>query len=269
MVASLPEASLRLRRASAADRGGSRRLAAHDRQPATIVLTRSSWPPRLTSPDACCSRSNMAPHGRFAAAAGYVGHRGRSGLRCRRKRRACASPAALALWFPQAFGGESEHSTRCWPAPSWIKSFPAASPQGAVLLRAFFGGHSGDALLGEADDQLIERARLQLGRVLGPLPQAVGNRGAPLASVAAAIRRRPPGPYGGVGIAAERHARSSSGGQRLLRSGIARSYPSGSSCRSTAARAVASTKCSLTATLAGAKRSPRNSIRWNRLTSAQ
>ncbi len=40
------------------------------------------------------------------------------------------------------------------------------------MLRAFFGGHSGDALLGETDDKLIERARLQLGRVLGPLPQA-------------------------------------------------------------------------------------------------
>jgi protoporphyrinogen/coproporphyrinogen III oxidase len=41
-----------------------------------------------------------------------------------------------------------------------------------VLLRAFFGGDSGDALLGEADDKLVERARLQLSRVLGPLPEA-------------------------------------------------------------------------------------------------
>ena len=41
-----------------------------------------------------------------------------------------------------------------------------------MLLRAFFGGHAGEALLGEADDKLIERARLQLSRVLGPLPEA-------------------------------------------------------------------------------------------------
>jgi oxygen-dependent protoporphyrinogen oxidase len=41
------------------------------------------------------------------------------------------------------------------------------------LLRAFFGGHSGDALMGEDDDQLVARARLQLSRVLGPLPPAV------------------------------------------------------------------------------------------------
>ena len=52
------------------------------------------------------------------------------------------------------------------------QKFSGRVPPGAVLLRAFFGGHSGDALLDEADDQLIERARTQLGRVLGPLPQS-------------------------------------------------------------------------------------------------
>jgi oxygen-dependent protoporphyrinogen oxidase len=53
------------------------------------------------------------------------------------------------------------------------QKFPGRAPQGAVLLRAFFGGHSGDALQGEADDKLVERARLQLSRVLGPLPEAL------------------------------------------------------------------------------------------------
>jgi oxygen-dependent protoporphyrinogen oxidase len=52
------------------------------------------------------------------------------------------------------------------------QKFSGRVPPGAVLLRAFFGGDSGDALLGEADDKLIERARVQLGRILGPLPQA-------------------------------------------------------------------------------------------------
>jgi oxygen-dependent protoporphyrinogen oxidase len=51
------------------------------------------------------------------------------------------------------------------------QKFSGRVPPGAVLLRAFFGGHSGDALLGETDEKLIERARSQLGRVLGPLPQ--------------------------------------------------------------------------------------------------
>jgi oxygen-dependent protoporphyrinogen oxidase len=52
------------------------------------------------------------------------------------------------------------------------QKFAGRVPPGTTLLRAFFGGHSGDALLGEPDDKLIESARLQLGRVLGPLPQA-------------------------------------------------------------------------------------------------
>jgi protoporphyrinogen/coproporphyrinogen III oxidase len=52
------------------------------------------------------------------------------------------------------------------------QKFSGRVPPGAVLLRAFFGGDSGDALLGETDDKLIERARVQLGRVLGPLPEA-------------------------------------------------------------------------------------------------
>jgi oxygen-dependent protoporphyrinogen oxidase len=52
------------------------------------------------------------------------------------------------------------------------QKFHGRVPPGAVLLRAFFGGYSGDALLGESDDQIVARARLQLARVLGPLPQA-------------------------------------------------------------------------------------------------
>jgi protoporphyrinogen/coproporphyrinogen III oxidase len=52
------------------------------------------------------------------------------------------------------------------------QKFNGRVPPGAVLLRAFFGGHSGDALLGESDDQIVTRARLQLARVLGPLPHA-------------------------------------------------------------------------------------------------
>jgi oxygen-dependent protoporphyrinogen oxidase len=41
-----------------------------------------------------------------------------------------------------------------------------------VLLRAFFGGDSGETLQREADDRLVELARLQLSRILGPLPEA-------------------------------------------------------------------------------------------------
>jgi protoporphyrinogen/coproporphyrinogen III oxidase len=52
------------------------------------------------------------------------------------------------------------------------QKFSHRTPPGALLLRAFFGGRSGEALLSEADDQLVARARTQLSRVLGPLPPA-------------------------------------------------------------------------------------------------
>jgi oxygen-dependent protoporphyrinogen oxidase len=52
------------------------------------------------------------------------------------------------------------------------QKFNGRVPPGGVLLRAFFGGHSGEALQGESDEQIIARARLQLARVLGPLPEA-------------------------------------------------------------------------------------------------
>jgi oxygen-dependent protoporphyrinogen oxidase len=77
-------------------------------------------------------------------------------------------PRGFGFVVPQVCG--QEHSLL---ACTFVdQKFAGRVPPGATLLRAFFGGHSGEALLGEPDDQLIERARLQLGRVLGPLPQA-------------------------------------------------------------------------------------------------
>jgi protoporphyrinogen/coproporphyrinogen III oxidase len=73
--------------------------------------------------------------------------------------------------FVVPFGGESRDQLLA--CTFMQQKFPGRVPEGAVLLRAFFGGHSGDALQGEADDQLVERVRGQLGRILGPLPEAV------------------------------------------------------------------------------------------------
>jgi protoporphyrinogen/coproporphyrinogen III oxidase len=53
------------------------------------------------------------------------------------------------------------------------QKFPGRTPDGAVLLRAFFGGASGDALQSETDEQLVELARTQLSRILGPLGETV------------------------------------------------------------------------------------------------
>jgi oxygen-dependent protoporphyrinogen oxidase len=89
---------------------------------------------------------------------------------------AFAPEQAARLRIPRGFGfvvpqvpGEEHSLLACTFVD---QKFAGRVPPGAILLRAFFGGHSGDALLGEPDDTLIERARLQLGRVLGPLPQA-------------------------------------------------------------------------------------------------
>jgi oxygen-dependent protoporphyrinogen oxidase len=81
-------------------------------------------------------------------------------------------PPGFGFVVPQAFGGETGSSHQLLACTFVHQKFPGRAPEGAVLLRAFFGGESGDTLLGEADDTLVERARLQLSRVLGPLPKA-------------------------------------------------------------------------------------------------
>ena len=112
------------------------------------------------------------PHGRLAAPTGQLGHRSGACLRTRPSGPHAHPAPVLVLWFPRLSVAKAGPRTSCWPAPSCIKSFPAARREGAALLRAFFGGESGEALLGEADDSLVERARLQLSRVFGPLPEA-------------------------------------------------------------------------------------------------
>jgi oxygen-dependent protoporphyrinogen oxidase len=89
---------------------------------------------------------------------------------------AFAPEQAERLRIPRGFGfvvpqvpGEEHSLLACTFVD---QKFAGRVPPGATLLRAFFGGHSGEVLLGEPDDKLIERARLQLGRVLGPMPQA-------------------------------------------------------------------------------------------------
>ncbi|MGC2398991.1 MAG: protoporphyrinogen oxidase [Acidobacteriaceae bacterium] len=91
---------------------------------------------------------------------------------------AFAPEQASRLRIPRGFGyvvpsGSSSSEEHKLLACTFVdQKFPGRVPQGAVLLRAFFGGHSGEVLQGEGDDQIAERARRQLARVLGPLPQA-------------------------------------------------------------------------------------------------
>lgn len=88
---------------------------------------------------------------------------------------AFAPEQAARLRIPRGFGFVGNaHDEKQHPLLACTfmhQKFAGRAPQGAVLLRAFFGGPSGDALLSEEDDALIERARNQLGRILGPLPE--------------------------------------------------------------------------------------------------
>jgi oxygen-dependent protoporphyrinogen oxidase len=51
------------------------------------------------------------------------------------------------------------------------QKFPHTAPDGAILLRAFFGGPSAPTLLKQDDATLIRLARMQLERYLGKLPE--------------------------------------------------------------------------------------------------
>ncbi len=90
---------------------------------------------------------------------------------------AFAPEQAKRLRIPRGFGfvvPAGEKDERSLQACTFVdQKFPGRVPAGGILLRAFFGGRSGEALQGEADDTMIERTRHQLGRVLGPLPPSM------------------------------------------------------------------------------------------------
>ncbi len=124
-----------------------------------------------SQPDGCCGQlGDRVPAWRICSHSRRPRRSSSLWLSLRNRRLGCEFPVVLALWYRKLPG----KTTDDYPllACTFVdQKFPGRVPQGAILLRAFFGGQSGDALLNEPDDKLIERARLQLGRVLGPLPQ--------------------------------------------------------------------------------------------------
>ena len=87
--------------------------------------------------------------------------------------------SAARMRIPRGFGyivppGNSAEADQPLLACTFVnQKFAHRAPQGAVLLRAFFGGRAGEALLRDSDESIVEQTRRQLGRVLGPLPPAV------------------------------------------------------------------------------------------------
>jgi protoporphyrinogen/coproporphyrinogen III oxidase len=170
MVAKLPAASLRLGHPvmHIEQNGSAWRLTAGDRLDARFDAVVLATPPNVTRDLLQPLKPQMA---------GLLPQQASSAILIAF---AFAAEQANRLRIPRGFGfvvprlsrrtASEEHPLL---ACTFVdQKFSGRVPPGAVLLRAFFGGDSGDALLGETDDKLIERARVQLGRVLGPLPQA-------------------------------------------------------------------------------------------------
>jgi len=170
MVAKLPAASLRLGHPvmHIEQNGSAWRLTAGDRLDARFDAVVLATPPNVT-------RDLLQPLN--PQMAGLLPQQTSSAILIAF---AFAAEQANRLRIPRGFGfvvprlsrrtASEEHPLL---ACTFVdQKFSGRVPPGAVLLRAFFGGDSGDALLGETDDKLIERARVQLSRVLGPLPQA-------------------------------------------------------------------------------------------------
>lgn len=171
MVSKLPSASLRLRTPVLrieADRGSWRLVTAggEDRFDAVVLATPLHVTQALLRPLGDGARvAGLLPQQATSAIVVALAFTSAQAARLR-------IPPGFGFVVPQGFGRESGPSHQLLACTFVHQKFPGRAPEGAVLLRAFFGGHSGDALLGETDDHLIERARLQLGRVLGPLPEA-------------------------------------------------------------------------------------------------
>jgi oxygen-dependent protoporphyrinogen oxidase len=83
------------------------------------------------------------------------------------------SEAARSITVPEGFGflvPEGSAETTLLAATFVDQKYPHRAPQGARILRAFFGGRLADALASSPDDAVIRAAHEQLSRILGPLP---------------------------------------------------------------------------------------------------
>ncbi|MCU1322538.1 MAG: protoporphyrinogen oxidase [Acidobacteriaceae bacterium] len=125
------------------------------------------------------TRALLAPHDRHAAALLEVEASSAVII-------AFAFPDATQIPIPAGFGflvppqiptakSTNGHTT---PAPSRLlaatfvdQKFPNRVPPGARLLRAFFGGTTAERMMGCNNDEIASVARLELARILGPLPE--------------------------------------------------------------------------------------------------
>jgi oxygen-dependent protoporphyrinogen oxidase len=78
-------------------------------------------------------------------------------------------PAGFGFLVPQSSEERSQHQLL---AATFVdQKFPHRTPDGARVIRVFFGGSSAEALSPQTDDAIAAEAFEQLRSILGPLPQ--------------------------------------------------------------------------------------------------
>jgi oxygen-dependent protoporphyrinogen oxidase len=81
--------------------------------------------------------------------------------------RTFAIPSGFGFLVPQGSANEPQLL-----ACTFVdQKFPHRAPDGARVIRAFFGGSSADTLSTQSDDEIAETALTQLRSILGPIPE--------------------------------------------------------------------------------------------------
>jgi oxygen-dependent protoporphyrinogen oxidase len=76
-------------------------------------------------------------------------------------------PSGFGFLIPQSFANNHQLL-----ACTFVdQKFPHRAPEGARVMRAFFGGESADALSSQSDEEIAKLALAQLRDILGPIPE--------------------------------------------------------------------------------------------------
>ena len=80
-------------------------------------------------------------------------------------------PRGFGFLVPQSSGTDRQNAPQLLACTFVDQKFSHRVPEGAALIRAFFGGESAPLLLDSSDDEIVALAQQQLSSLLGSLPQ--------------------------------------------------------------------------------------------------